>query len=65
MNRIVKDFNVIDISIVSEPICLAAIFMQAEKRTHPGRIYSIKNNSICSYNIYVDKYDKAMKLLEM
>lgn len=59
-----KDFEFAQISLVNEPVCLDAIFMQADKRTHHGRIYGTYD-SVCRYNIEVDKYDKAMQILEM
>lgn len=58
----VSDFNLISVSLVKEPVYLNTIFMQAEKKTHSGRIYS---NPISKHDIAVYKYDKAMKLLEM
>ena len=60
----IKDFNLVQFSLVKEPVCLSAIFMQADKM-NPGRIYGTHNDSICRYNINVDKYDKAMLILEM
>lgn len=67
MERIVTDFNIFTISMVSDPepgmeIRPDPIFMQANKMTHHGRIYG---RVVSDAEDLIDKYDRTMKLLEM